>query len=98
MNIYCVPTTKDARVSLSHHLTWRHPLSAEEGRSVNRKYSNTKDKGYTQPTRRREKATGALEKAGEETMIQKKSHGCEDYSQIGAVCDGEKAWRNGLNR
>lgn len=65
----------DARVSLFHLLTWKRPLSDEEGRSVNREDSNTKDEGYTRPARRREKATVAPGKAGEETMIQKRSHG-----------------------
>lgn len=59
MNIHCVPTTIDARVSLFHLLTWKRPLSDEEGGSVNREDSNTRDEGYTQPARRREKATMA---------------------------------------
>lgn len=75
MNIHCVPTTMDASLSLFHLLTWKRPLSGEEGGSVNREYSNTKDEGSTQPARRREKATLAPGEAGKETMIQKRSHG-----------------------
>lgn len=90
MNIHCVPTAMDARVSLFHHLTWKHPLSDEEGRSVGRKCSHRKDEEYTQPARRREKA-----KAGEETMMQKSLMGSEDYFLVGAICDREKAWGDG---